>query len=164
MTDHLTPERRSAHMAKIGAGLRKNGFERGVHGILKGARIRHSMYPPVVPSMDVRIETRAGPLYLALDGCFFHACPMHYRRPKTRVRFWRNHVEVAEERRARIRKAAAFPWLRIWEHYWRDPINRRDMVVGMVRVAAAKVESGEIRRGPVSMTWDDLNAEWRTWK
>jgi DNA mismatch endonuclease (patch repair protein) len=149
-------------MAKIGAGLRKNRVELRVHEALKGARIRHRMYPDVRPSADVEIPTRRGPLYLMIDGCFWHACPDHYRRPKTRVRFWKRHIETAEAFRRAEREVAPFPFVRIWEHWVRDPVNARDMVVGMTRAAVAKVESGAVTRGPVGITWDDLNAEWGT--
>jgi len=163
VTDTLTPSQRSAHMAKIGTGLKKNRIERKVHEALKGARIRHRMYPKVVPSFDVEIPTARGPLYVAVDGCFWHACPDHYRRPKTRPDFWKAHVEDAERRRARLRARAPFPWVRIMEHWVRDPLNARDMTVGMVQAAVAKVEAGTVTRGQVTLTWDDVHAVWRSW-
>lgn len=159
----MTPAQRSAHMARIGAGLKKNRLERKVHEALKGARIRHRMYPAVRPSADVEVRTSCGPLYVMIDGCFWHACPDHYRRPKSRQEFWKAHIEDAERRRARQRARARFPWVRIMEHWVRDPLNARDMAVGMVRVAIRKVESGAVTRGPVHLTWDELSAEWGTW-
>jgi DNA mismatch endonuclease, patch repair protein len=151
MTDTLTPEQRSRHMARIGSGLRKNALERRVHGILKGARIPHRMYPTVVPSFDVELRTALGPVYLAVDGCFWHACPLHYRRPKTRRAFWRRHVELAEDRRRAARLAFDRPWAVVMEHDVGDPVNGRDLVLGIARAAIERVKSGGSLRGDLTI-------------
>ncbi|MBF6555525.1 MAG: hypothetical protein IVW52_05035 [Acidimicrobiales bacterium] len=156
----MTPAQRSAHMAKIGTGLRKNGIERRVHEILKGGHVRHRMYPGVRPSADVEVPTIRGPLYVAVDGCFWHACDIHYRRPESRVGFWKAHIEDAEKRRARLRARAPFPWVRIMEHWVRNELNARDMVLGMVYAAVEKVERRRVESGEVEVFWDDVTAVW----
>jgi DNA mismatch endonuclease, patch repair protein len=160
VTDPMTRAERSAHMAKIGGGLDRNGTERRVHEVLKGLHVRHRMYPDVRPSADVAVPTRGPTLYVMVDGCFWHACPDHYRRPKTRAAFWRGHVEAAEARRQRLRDAAPWPWVRIWEHWVRDPLNSRDTVGGIILVGVRKVESGGVARGQVPVTCDDLTEVW----
>ena len=40
-------------------------------------------------------------LVVFVDGCFWHGCPLHYRRPKTNGAFWRRKVE---SNRARDRR------------------------------------------------------------
>ncbi len=159
MTDTMTAARRSAHMARIGSGLRKNSIERRVHEVLKGAGVRHKMYPQVRPSADVLVPTRRGPLYVMVDGCFWHACPEHYRAPKDPRPSW-GHDLVAEERRRQWhRSRAPWPWLRIWEHHVRDPLNARDMVLGVVLAAVRRVEAGQAR-GQVRLTWADVRESW----
>lgn len=54
-----------------------------------------------------------------VDGCFWHACPVHYQAPKTRAQFWN---EKREKNRARDEAVNAQlierGWLpfRVWEH------------------------------------------------
>ena len=164
MTDPLTPAQRSAHMARIRSGLRHNRFERGVHELLKGNYVRHRMYPDIEPSMDVLVDTRAGPLFVALDGCLWHACPDHYRRPKTNGEFWARHIEEQERARQARRAGADFPFVAVWEHLWRDPANRRAAVLGIIGAGIEKVESGAATRGPIEPTLEDLRAVWERWR
>jgi DNA mismatch endonuclease (patch repair protein) len=114
------------------------------------------MYPTVRPSFDVELRTPGGSVYVAVDGCFWHACPDHYRRPKTRPRFWERHVEEAERLRMERRRAFAGPWIRIWEH---DVHAGRDLVVGMVKLAVAAVEADPAVHG--ELTFADLLAAWK---
>lgn len=62
-------------------------------------------------------------LYVFVDGCFWHRCPLHYIAPKTRADFWRLKIDRNVERDAETDKAligvGATP-LRIWEHVAAD--------------------------------------------
>lgn len=120
MTDSLSPAKRSELMSRIQGGISRNKVERTVHYWLKAVHFRHKMNPKLEGSPDARIETPNGPLFLFVDGCFWHVCPAHYRRPKTRQEFWVPHLEEANERRERIRARLPYRWLRVWEHQVRD--------------------------------------------
>ncbi|KAA0086055.1 very short patch repair endonuclease [Trinickia soli] len=54
-----------------------------------------------------------------VDGCFWHACPVHYQAPKTRAEFWN---EKRQRNRARDEAVNALlierGWVpfRVWEH------------------------------------------------
>jgi len=41
---------------------------------------------------------------------------LHYRRPKTRKKFWIPHVEESNARREEKRATLPYRWVRIWEH------------------------------------------------
>jgi DNA mismatch endonuclease (patch repair protein) len=54
-----------------------------------------------------------------IDGCFWHGCPAHYVRPRTREEFWsaklRGNVERDQRQTASL-EAEGWRVLRIWEH------------------------------------------------
>lgn len=70
-------------------------------------------------------------LAIFVDGCFWHDCEVHGRRPKTNAEYWRSKV-VSNRRRDcetnRELQARGWTVLRFWEHD--DPA-----------IAAAKVKS-----------------------
>jgi DNA mismatch endonuclease (patch repair protein) len=54
-----------------------------------------------------------------IDGCFWHGCPEHYVRPRSRDRFWRAKLLANVERDVRqTRELEQLGWrvCRIWEH------------------------------------------------
>jgi DNA mismatch endonuclease, patch repair protein len=53
-----------------------------------------------------------------VDGCFWHGCPVHYRKPKTSARFWSEKIEANRRRDVRVTRALRkLGWrvLRFWE-------------------------------------------------
>lgn len=107
-------------MSRIQGGLSKNALERRVHNWLKASHYKHQMNPKMQGHPDVRIETSNGPLFVFIDGCFWHVCPEHYQRPKTRQEFWVPHVEESNARREVARAQLPYRWVRLWEHQVRD--------------------------------------------
>lgn len=58
-------------------------------------------------------------LAIFIDGCFWHGCPVHYARPRSREDFW--SAKLAENIDRDSRQSTAFQaagWcvLRLWEH------------------------------------------------
>lgn len=54
-----------------------------------------------------------------LDGCFWHGCPLHYARPRTREAFWSGKLVTNIERDSRISfglTEAGWRVIRLWEH------------------------------------------------
>lgn len=78
-----------------------------------------------------------------IDGCFWHACPDHYR-PATgsRSRFWADKIE-GNRRRDResteVFSAAGWLVLRFWEH--EDPAAVADQVASAVDEAVRRTTS-----------------------
>lgn len=61
---------------------------------------------------------RAERVAVFVDGCFWHGCPRHGRRPKSRQKFWNEKIERNQARDALVSRALrAQGWkvLRIWE-------------------------------------------------
>ncbi len=93
---------------------------------------------------------------LFVDGCFWHGCPEHYVRPRTRHEFWDAKLleNVMRDRRQTL-SLEGLGWrvLRIWEHeVTEEPLN----VIS--RVLAALRSGGHGRRKDwrvVSVSWPD---------
>ena len=54
-----------------------------------------------------------------VDGCFWHGCPEHGRRPRTNAGYWSAKVEVNQARdveQTRALEEAGWRVLRVWEH------------------------------------------------
>lgn len=96
------------------------------------------------PVSDVRrtadlVFTRAQ-LAVYLDGCFWHACPVHFVSPKTNVDYWGSKISgnVARDRDTDARlRAAGWSVVRIWEH--------EDAEAAAARVAAAVADAHAAR-------------------
>ena len=58
-------------------------------------------------------------LALFVDGCFWHACPLHTTKPRNNAAFWRKKFAANKARDrlvARTLRARGWRVLRIWEH------------------------------------------------
>ena len=54
-----------------------------------------------------------------VDGCFWHGCPLHCRRPSTRTTYWNRKIEGNMERDADVTqrlREEGWTVLRFWEH------------------------------------------------
>lgn len=117
MSDTLTTSERSALMAKVrGSGndsteLRLIRVLR-THGIT-GWRRKASVFGKpdfVFPKLKLAVF---------VDGCFWHACPIHATQPKQNAEFWRAKIARNQARdRLVTRTLRAQGWrvMRIWEH------------------------------------------------
>lgn len=72
---------------------------------------------------------------LFIDGCFWHGCPEHYVRPRSREEFWTAKLQenVARDRR-QVAALAEAGWtvVRIWEH---EVVEAPSVVVDKVLTA-----------------------------
>jgi DNA mismatch endonuclease, patch repair protein len=58
-------------------------------------------------------------LAVFVDGCFWHACPLHATKPKGNAAFWRKKLAANRARDRRVNrelKRAGWRVLRLWEH------------------------------------------------
>lgn len=70
-----------------------------------------------------------------IDGCFWHGCPEHYVRPRTRHEFWSSKLRsnVERDRRQTLQfEAAGWRVCRFWEH---EILESLPAVVDAVREA-----------------------------
>jgi len=122
MPDVFTPEKRSAVMACIRSHGNK-GTELVLVALMREAGItgwRRRQKLPGSPDFVFRRER----VCVFVDGCFWHGCPTHYRRPKTKRKFWDAKIArnwSRDRKVARLLRAAGWTVLRIWEHSLKKP-------------------------------------------
>jgi DNA mismatch endonuclease (patch repair protein) len=61
---------------------------------------------------------------LFVDGCFWHGCPIHCRRPNSNRRYWFQKIARNQKRDVLVRSCLrGMGWrvLRVWEHELRFP-------------------------------------------
>jgi DNA mismatch endonuclease (patch repair protein) len=129
---------RSQQMARVKG--RHTTPERCLRAALwaKGLRYRlHTRTPSGRP--DLVFPGRRVAVFV--DGCFWHGCPEHYVRPRTRHAFWAEKLAANVERdRRQTLELEERGWivLRFWEHeVERDP---------GLRIVCRRIEEG-VRRG-----------------
>ena len=55
---------------------------------------------------------------LFMDGCFWHGCPRHYKKPKSNEAFWSSKIKRNRKRDKKVTKTlqkANWKVIRIWE-------------------------------------------------
>jgi DNA mismatch endonuclease (patch repair protein) len=74
-------------------------------------------FPTPAGRADIAIVKARIAIYI--DGCFFHGCPEHYVRPRSRSEFWsdklRDNVE-RDRRQTLALEADGWRVCRVWEH------------------------------------------------
>lgn len=74
-----------------------------------------------IPVIGIRpdIVFTARKLAIFVDGCFWHGCPIHYVRPRTRDEFWAEKLRANTARDRRQTEAlieSGWKVMRFWEH------------------------------------------------
>ena len=129
MADILSKKERSALMAKVrsrgndSTELRLIALfrELGITGWRRGVTLGWKRPKGRLAAFRVRPDFvfRRGKVAVFVDGCFWHACPVHGTRPKQNAGFWREKLarNVARDRLvSRSLHARGWRVMRIWEH------------------------------------------------
>lgn len=119
VVDPMTPEERSAQMAKV-RGKGNKSTEALVERALLDSEItdwtKHTKILKTTPDFYFPRYRLA----LFVDGCFWHACPICKRRtPYARSEFWGTKIDQNRRRDNRIRRKLrqqGYHVIRIWEH------------------------------------------------
>lgn len=123
MIDARAPE---APSAAARATMRANrgrdtGPEMAVRRALHARGLRYRVDHPLPFDRRRRADivfTRAK-VAVFIDGCFWHGCPEHGKKPRTNTRFWADKIARNEERDAETTlRLTELGWavLRFWEH------------------------------------------------
>lgn len=160
MADVFTAPKRSEVMSRI-RGRGNKTTELVVAALLREAGItgwrRHVMFKFSELRGDQARRTfkvqpdfviRAARLAIFVDGCFWHACPLHGNLPVNRGQFWKEKLAGNVQRDKRAAKALnARGWsvMRIWEHELREPKK----VAGRIRRRIAGQMRTERLRGGI---------------
>jgi DNA mismatch endonuclease (patch repair protein) len=121
---------RSQQMARIKG--KNTSPELRLRRALWAAGLRYRIHYPT-PGGRADIALVKAKLAVYLDGCFFHGCPQHYVRPRSRVDFWSAKLaeNVQRDRRQTLNlEAAGWRVCRVWEH---EVFEILDAVVERVR-------------------------------
>jgi DNA mismatch endonuclease (patch repair protein) len=65
-------------------------------------------------------------IVIFIDGCFWHGCSQHYKKPKSNRDYWKNKIRKNMERDSKVRielESKGWKVMRIWEH----EIKKRDL-------------------------------------
>lgn len=119
MTDPLTKEQRSAHMAKI-RGKGNKSTELAVEQALidNGVIGWEKQNQEILGKPDFYFPQHK--LVLFVDGCFWHGCPKCGRNtPRTRSEFWKDKIDSNRRRDSRYHRklrSQGYHVMRVWEH------------------------------------------------
>ena len=135
----LTKKRRSEVMRSIRSGGNKTTELKlasifRAHGI-KGWRRRQRV--PGKPDFVFWRERIA----LFVDGCFWHGCPVHCRRPSSNRDYWLPKILRNQKRDTVVRnflKKGGWRVLRVWEHDLWVPSRLAGRIALAVRVKSKK--------------------------
>jgi len=107
---------------------------RALYGM--GFRYRVSARPSVMAGHIGRADMlfAAARVAVYVDGCWWHACPEHFKPARTNAQYWGPKIEGNRARDLAVDSAlAAAGWLsvRVWEH--EDPSTAADRVAQALR-------------------------------
>ncbi|QTM98455.1 DNA mismatch endonuclease Vsr [Sediminibacillus dalangtanensis] len=119
MVDTVSKEKRSEMMGKIKATSK---LENKVSKALwhKGYRFRKNDRS-LFGTPDISIKKYK--VVIFIDSCYWHACPIHGKIPKSNVEFWENKFSMNKARDKRVNayyRHMNWNILRIWEHEIKD--------------------------------------------
>ncbi|MEW6637207.1 MAG: very short patch repair endonuclease [Actinomycetota bacterium] len=125
---------RSEHMGRVKG--KNTSPERLLRSALWEAGLRYRLnYKVPMGRPDIVFP---GPkVAVSVDGCFWHGCPAHYSRPRSREEFWSEKLAANVERDSRLTIGLeTLGWIvvRVWEH---EVFTDLDGVVALVRRAVA---------------------------
>lgn len=127
--DDRTTAQRSETMRRVRS--RNTSCEVALRRELHRRGLRYSLKKRLAGSPDiVFVQARVA---VFVDGCFWHGCPEHCRRPSSNRAYWVKKIDRNMARDARVStELAGDGWrvVRLWEHE----------VTASVRRAAARVE------------------------
>jgi len=90
----------------------------------KGLRYRKN-YKALIGTPDIAFPSKK--LVIFLDSCFWHGCPLHFRKPKSNQKFWEEKIKRNRERDAeQTEHYVCQGWIimRFWEHEIQTDFDR----------------------------------------
>ncbi len=127
---------RSQHMARVKGN--NTSPERLLRSALWRAGLRYRLNYKV-PAGRPDIVFPGPKVAVYIDGCFWHGCPAHYSRPRSREEFWSQKLAANTERDSRLTlRLESLGWIvvRVWEH---EIFAHLEEVVEVVRQATRGV-------------------------
>jgi len=113
--DDRSPEARSETMRRVRS--RDTSCELALRRALFARGLRYSLSKPLPGKPDIVFV--AARVAVFVDGCFWHGCPEHCRRPASHREYWNRKIERNRARDERVSAeltAAGWRVVRLWEH------------------------------------------------
>lgn len=122
MADRMTKEQRSKTMGAIRAQSKlENTFTKSLWN--RGLRFRKNVRK-LRGTPDIVIQKYK--LVIFVDSCFWHGCPIHFKRPKSNQEFWDKKIARNRERDKEVDEYyidKGWNLKRIWEHEIRSDLE-----------------------------------------
>ena len=115
MTDVLNPQQRSYCMSQIRGKDTKP--EIVFRKALWREGFRYSLKYKLYGKPDIILPGRK--IAVFIDGCFWHGWPLHYNKPNTNKKFWKEKIKKNIERDKQVNrylKKNGWQVVRYWEH------------------------------------------------
>lgn len=110
--------------------------EQALRKALWRAGLRYRLHPKLPGTPDFAFP--GAKVAVFVDGCFWHSCPIHGRRPKSNEHFWSSKLSRNTARDRKVdSELANSGWLplRLWEHEVKEELQACvERVVEAVRV------------------------------
>lgn len=123
MTDNMSIEQRKKTMRAIRSQSNlENIFTK--HLWRKGVRFRKNVRK-LKGNPDIAI--RKYKIVIFIDSCFWHGCPLHFKRPKSNMDYWDKKIARNQERDEEITDyyiQRGWHIKRIWEHEIKSNIEK----------------------------------------
>lgn len=123
MADDRSRQARSETMRQVRS--RDTSCERRLRSALHRRGLRYSLHKSLPGKPDIVFV--AAKVAVFVDGCFWHGCPEHCRRPSSNREYWLPKIERNMARDKRVStslRAAGWRVVRLWEHEVRDSAER----------------------------------------
>ncbi len=123
MIDSLTKAQRSELMAKVRATGNRSTEGRAEAALLSAGIENWEKHPSILGKPDFYF--RELKLALFIDGCQWHACPLHVRYPKTNSEYWSTKLGRNRRRDNRVRRRLRQQGqhvMSVWEHDLRSDL------------------------------------------
>jgi DNA mismatch endonuclease (patch repair protein) len=115
LVDVFTKKKRSWIMSRIRGKDTK--IEKFFERKLRFNKIKFQKYPKILKGGNP--DFLIGNIAVFIDGCFWHKCPIHYREPKSKRKYWLPKIEDNARRDkevTRTLKKKRYKVIRFWEH------------------------------------------------
>lgn len=123
MPDDRTAAQRSETMRRVRS--RDTSPEMALRRELHRRGLRYSLRRRLPGSPDIVFVSAGAAVFI--DGCFWHGCPQHCRRPSSNRDYWLPKIERNMRRDRRVDaelKEAGWRVIRLWEHEVKESPRR----------------------------------------
>lgn len=123
MSDNMSIEQRKKTMRAIRSQSNlENTFTRHLWG--RGLRFRKNVRK-LKGNPDIAIQKYK--IVIFIDSCFWHRCPLHFKRPKSNQAYWDKKIARNQERDEEVTEyyiKKGWHIKRIWEHEIKSNIDK----------------------------------------